>query len=136
MKTVLDASALLRYTDQEAGGERVRELLAQGYSARRPSVISAAMSEVVYTFHRRFGIDRAAELLDPLRRLPIEIVSVDEAFAGKAAELRHSYKLPFGDSFAAALAQLLEATLVTADYDFKDIADAGVITAEFLPTKA
>lgn len=48
----------------------------------------------------------------------IEIVEVDQSGAEYAAELKHFYKLGYGDAFAAALTIERKAVLVTADPDF------------------
>lgn len=44
---------------------------------------------------------------------------VEEEMALSAAAFRAEYKLPYADCFAAALAKLYSATVITADADFK-----------------
>jgi predicted nucleic acid-binding protein len=51
-----------------------------------------------------------------------------------AAEIKHDRKLPYADAFALDLAMdSPDHVLVTADYDFKNVADLARI--EFLPSK-
>jgi predicted nucleic acid-binding protein len=103
VKAVLDASALLRYTDRQAGGGRVRELLLSS-SPSNPLLIGAAnWSEVAYVFQRRYSADEAASLLHLLGSLPLKVMHLDQALALSAATLRISHRLPFADSLAARL---------------------------------
>lgn len=73
--------------------------------------------EVIYTMAKRIGLDHAVTDSKTLR-IALETVSVDEDIAEEAATLKHNFKLGYGDSFAAALAMRMNATLVTADPDF------------------
>jgi predicted nucleic acid-binding protein len=67
------------------------------------------------------------------RRLPIQIVEADYARAEHAGGFRNRFSLPYADSFAASLAAEQSAKLLTADYDFKRVANA--VEVEFLPVK-
>jgi len=143
---VLDASAILRFTDQEPGHNRVRDLLQQARKGQVELLISAVnWSEIVAALHKRAGtknlVTAPTTLAANLAALPISIVPVGQPEAEGAAAFRYNYKVPFADAFAGALALAcagasarVQATLVTADYDFKSV-PPGTMKIEFLPVK-
>ena len=53
--------------------------------------------------------------------LPIQIVPADLELAKQAAEFKASKKMSYADCFAAALAKLRKAELVTGDKEFKQV---------------
>ena len=62
------------------------------------------------------------------------VVAADKDLAEGAAIFKYDFKVPFVDAFAGSLALHENATLVTADYDFKSV-PSGTIKIEFLPAK-
>ena len=137
---VLDASAVLRYTDKEPGHKRVRELLKQAARGETELLLSAVnWGEIVGALYKRAGMMRARAIAGSLAVLPITVVPVDAPQAEAAAIFKCDFKVPYADAFAGALtlahsAPLRRATLVTGDFDFKSI-PAGTIKIEFLPPK-
>jgi predicted nucleic acid-binding protein len=139
---VLDASAILRFTDREPGFDRVRNLLHAASQGSAQLVISAVnWGEIVAVLHRKDS--RMADVvLGNLAVLPINIVPVDAASAEEAGRFKWEHNVPYADAFAGALtlscsqssSKLDQVTLVTADYDFKNVAK-GTISIEFLPLK-
>jgi predicted nucleic acid-binding protein len=69
-----------------------------------------------------------------LAALPITIVAADKGHAEDAAVFKCDYKVPYADAYAGSLALRENATLVTADFDFKNV-PAGSMKIEFLPAK-
>jgi len=138
---VLDASAILRYTDKEPGYKRVRELFRQAAQGEAELLLSAVnWGEIVGALYKRVSIMRARTIAGSLAVLPITILPADAAHAEAAAIFKCDFKVPYADAFAGALTQARStaqrrATLVTADFDFKSI-PAGTIHIEFLPPKA
>jgi len=138
---VLDASAVLRYTDKEPGYKRVRELLKQAARGEAELLLSAVnWGEIVGALYKRVGMTRARSIAGSLAALPISIVAVDTGQAEAAAIFKYDFKIPYADAFAGALtlahsSPQQRATLVTADFDFKFV-PAGTIKIEFLPSKA
>ncbi len=135
MKTyVFDASSLLRFIEDEPGAARVEELFNQAQDGRVRIMLSAVnWGEVYYVMARVKGEDQAASYSARFRSLPVEIAPADWPRAESAGLFREKFLLPYADSFAGSLAAEQNAVLVTADYDFKNAADA--ITVEFLPVK-
>lgn len=143
MKTfVLDASAILRFTDKEPGYERVLKLLQAAARDEVRLLISAVnWGEIVHAVAKRCG-PQAQTILDNLASLPIAIVPVDAGAASRAAEFKLLYRVPYADAFAGALAlatsgaedSIAKTTLVTADNDFRSV-PSGKLAIEFLPGK-
>ena len=90
------------------------------------------LGEVIYLHQQRHGIDIAAEALARIREFSLDRVEADEALALKAAHLKATTGAGYADCFAAALALLREAALVTGDPDFQRL--EGLVTVEWLPT--
>jgi len=136
---VLDASAVLRFTDREPGFDRVRELLEQAARGEIRLMMSAVnWGEIVYAVSKR-NPAQAPFVLDGLAALPITIVPADASAAADAGLFKWRYGIPYADAFAGALTLRQrtaesKAVLVTADNDFRDI-PRGVLSIEFLPGK-
>ena len=69
-----------------------------------------------------------------LAALPLSIIAAEKDLAEAAAVFKYNFKVPFVDAFAGSLALHKNATLVTADYDFKSV-PSGTMNIEFLPAK-
>ena len=133
MNHTLDASAVLRYLDNEAGADEVKRLLLDAYNQRTELFISAVnWSEVIYTCWKRAGGPAKAKI-QQLGALPLTLVTVDERLASLAASYRLTFKLHLADAFALATSAQLQCALITADYDFKQPGLPGPI--HFLPRK-
>jgi len=138
---VLDASAILRFTDKEAGFDRVRDLFIEVAQGKVELLLSAvSWGEIVGALYERAGglsasaLTNIGSLVGNLAALPMTVVAVDKALAEGAAIFKHDFKVPFVDALAGSLALHENATLITADYDFKNV-PSGTIKIEFLPSK-
>lgn len=56
-----------------------------------------------------------------ISRLPIEVIPADLELARQAAGFKATQKMSYADCFAAALAKLHKAELVTGDKEFKQV---------------
>jgi predicted nucleic acid-binding protein len=132
---VLDASALLRYIDNEAGADRVEEIFAACVAGQAEVQIPAVQwGEVAGNLRKRLGASHEARIMSSLLPTECELVSANGDRAIRAGAIKVDRKLGYADSFAIELAMDSSAhILVTADYDFKDVADLANI--EFLPKK-
>lgn len=120
---ILDANAVLRYFGVSAGQgtEKVRTLFEQaerGQARLWMSVID--LGEVHYVLLKHVGEQRARHYIQVLQHVAT-MVEADFPQALSAAEMKHKYKLGYADSFAAALAVTLKATLVSADPGFEKL---------------
>src|SRR5579862_6824110 len=127
MTYILDASAVLRFTDRETGFDRIRLLLHDAVHGKNEIFLSAVnWGEIVAVLHRKNN-GGAAGVLANLAALPITIVPVDAVAAEEAGKFKWKHGIPYADAFAGALTLSLshsarsEATLVTADFDFKSV---------------
>jgi predicted nucleic acid-binding protein len=132
---ILDSSAVLRYIDNEAGADRVGEIFmscVQGQTRMRISALQ--WGEIAGRLRKRLGPPAAVRVLESLLPLELEIVPATAERAVRAAGMRLDRKIPYADAFALDLAiGSADHILVTADYDFKVVADLARI--EFLPAK-
>src|SRR5271157_3865285 len=138
---ILDASAILRFTDKEAGFDRVRDLFILAAQGNVELLLSAVnWGEIVGALCKRASglpasaLTNISSLAANLAALPLTIVPADKDLAEGAAIFKYDFKVPFVDAFAGSLALHENATLVTADYDFKSL-PSGTIKIEFLPAK-
>jgi PIN domain nuclease of toxin-antitoxin system len=134
---VLDASAILRFGDKEAGFDRVRDLFIDAAQGKAELLLSAVnWGEIVGALYKRAGGLSALtnNLAANLAALPLTIVPADKDRAASAAIFKYNFKVPLVDAFAGSLALHENATLVTADYHFKSV-PSGTIKIEFLPAK-
>lgn len=132
---ILDASAVLRFCDREAGWERVADLLKQSMGRTAQLCLSAVQwGEVLGAVRKKKGVAAEARTLALLSRFPLQIVPVTAENAVRAAHLKVDRKIAYADAFAAVLVQdTPESLLLTADYGFKLVED--LISVEFLPQK-
>lgn len=128
----LDASAILRFLDSEAGADEVEDILNAHLSGTQAVVISAIhLGEVVGVIYRRNGkraLDRVLSLLNGLR---LSVVPATGERAIRAAILKCDLKIPYADAFGVELAESTPCAFVTADYDLKPAVDQVEIL--FLP---
>ncbi len=120
MIKVLDASALLAYLEKTGEYQVVQDLLTEA-SARHQSLWMTTVNwgEVYYILIQHYGIAEADNVVQLISTLPITLAPADEALARQAAYFKGTKKIPYADCFAAALASMHKATLITADKDFK-----------------
>ncbi len=77
--------------------------------------------EFYYIIRRERGQAEAEDALRRIDNLPIEVVDVDREVTKRAAIFKATLAMPYADSFAAALAERTDATVVTADRDFDKV---------------
>jgi ribonuclease VapC len=118
---VLDTNAVVRYATDDEGAEKVEAILlegARGSALVHMSVINAG--EAHYVLARQASESEALRAINEVGvGATFEPVELEDAI--KAARLKVRYKLGYADSFAAALALDLDATLVSADPAFEKL---------------
>jgi uncharacterized protein len=79
--------------------------------------------EVYYSFMKAGGRDAAESAAGDIGRMPIELfpVNTDLELARQAGSYKAQYKMSYADTFAAGLAKLKKAELVTGDSEFKSV---------------
>jgi ribonuclease VapC len=119
---VLDASALMTFSANRPGAEKVEQLLQLAIDGKRELLMCVInWGEVYYSVWRDQGPGIARHLLAQIAQLPIQLVPADVELARQAAELKATFNLPYVDGFAAALAVQRKASLATSDKDFASV---------------
>lgn len=113
---------MLTLLQLEPGADQVTALLReaeQGMSRVLMSLIS--LGEVVYIIERRWGEARLRSFLAYVNAAPIEVSPVDQDRVFAAAHIKAHHPISYADAFAVALAQELEATVITGDPEFRSV---------------
>lgn len=121
---VLDSWALLSFFQDEPAAQDVEKLLSQAGQGRHRLLLCVVnWGEVYYNTLRKVSQEAAETKAREMAILPIELVPVDTdlQLVRQAAMYKASGKLAYADAFAAALAKLRNAELVTGDPDFKAV---------------
>jgi predicted nucleic acid-binding protein len=121
-RLVLDASALISYFENRAGGDVVEEVMAGCIDGKNELFMSIVnWGEVYYSAWRAAGEGGARRLAAEISQFPIQLVDADFELTKSAAALHAKYNLPYADCFAAALSKDLKAQLITGDRDFEKV---------------
>ena len=119
---VLDAYSLMAYFEGEAGKDQMIEIFRSARDSGRPLFLSVVnWGEVFYITLREAGRERADHVAHLISTLPIQLIAADLDLAKQAAEFKATRKMSYADCFAAALAKLRRAELVTGDKEFKQV---------------
>jgi len=121
---VLDSWALLAFFEDDPAAAEVEELLAEADHGTHTLLLSVVnWGEVYYSTMRKVSQKAAEQKAAEIAVLPVELVpgEADLHLARQAAIYKASGKLAYADAFAAALAKLRNAELVTGDHDFKAV---------------
>ena len=121
---VLDSWAVLAYFEDESSAASIEDIMAQAHGVAVPllmTVINAG--EVWYSVARRRSEKHADESIKDLGDLGITIVDADWNLTRQAAEFKRKGRIAYADCFAAALAKIKSAPLVTGDPEFKLLQD-------------
>ena len=122
MVIVLDASALMTCLEKQPGYEKVQHLLTRASESERNLLMSAVnWGEVFYIMVKNYGQQEAEKIMSVVETFPIEVIDVDVETARQAALFKAIRKLPYADSFAAALTKLRKGELVTGDKEFHTV---------------
>lgn len=130
---LLDTSAILTLRDDEAGADRVAEVLGLATQGKAKCYgCFVTLMEVLYRVWR--DEDKAAGQLayQQCQALPMEWLQNSDTLLVKAAEFKALHPLPIADAWIAACASEQSAVLLHKDPEFKPLP----IAQEMLPLKA
>ncbi len=117
---VLDSYALIAYLNREKGFSIVSEIFGKCVDADEFAIMCVVnIGEVYYHALRVGGEKKAKFALEIIKALPIEIVEANINLTLHAASYKAFNKMSYADAFAAALAKLKKASLITGDSEFK-----------------
>ncbi len=117
---VLDSFAVIAYLEDEPGAEIVDDLIRRTSKDVLLYLSIINFGEIAYDAERERGSEALQKRLENVRSLPIAFVAVDERAVLAAAHIKANYRISYADAFAIALAQELNATIVTGDPEFRN----------------
>jgi len=122
MKKILDAYGLMVFLEKEPGAERIEFLFKSAFETDEDLLMTSVnLGEVFYIILRECGEDKALEVEEIVRSLPIKIVDADWHLTREAAKIKAFKKMSYADCFAAALASIHKGVLITGDPEFKAV---------------
>jgi uncharacterized protein len=123
MKSVVfDSHAILKFAQDEAGADRVEELLkASEDGSVRAYINEINLGEIYYITIRRLGLESARRFLEQFTALAIERVSPSWEITESASQIKADFAVSYAGCFAAATALKYHAVIVTGDPEFKKI---------------
>jgi predicted nucleic acid-binding protein len=131
---VLDTSALIAFIQNEAGADRVEQILKEGRSGNASVYISfVTLAELYYVVWREEGRSAALEIIALVKSLPLGIVESAERLTLLAGSIKANHRLSLADAFVAATASHVGATLIHKDPEMEQF--KGFVPTERLPYK-
>ncbi|GAB4460626.1 MAG: hypothetical protein Kow0070_17050 [Anaerolineales bacterium] len=119
---VLDSWSVIAYLEDEPSGEQVEDLIATAHEEQIPIYMSVVnVGEIWYVFAREISAEEADVSVKTLRDLRIQFEDADWELTQEAARFKSQHKMSYADAFAAALAKIKKADLVTGDNEFKPL---------------
>ena len=119
---VLDSWAVMAYLEDEPSAEKVADIIADAHETNTPLLLTVVnLGEVWYIVAREASEADADRCEKELRQLGITLVDADWSLTQQASRYKSKHKMSFADCFAAALAKLKKAHLVTGDLEFKQV---------------
>ncbi|HMP75365.1 MAG TPA: type II toxin-antitoxin system VapC family toxin [Kiritimatiellia bacterium] len=121
---VLDSWALIAFLEDEPAAERVEQVLTQAAADRHKLLMSVVnWGEIYYNTMREVSQAAAEQQARAIAVLPIQLVDVsaDLTLVRQAAIYKATCKMSYADCFAAALAKLKNAELLTGDREFRQV---------------
>ncbi len=119
---VLDSHALMAFFQDEPGADFVRGLIHKAMETDTNLLMSIVnLGEVWYAIARTNSPEIADQYINEIKGMGIEIVDADWTLTRQAAVFKSGGNISYADCFAAALAKLKKAELVTGDKEFKPL---------------
>ena len=126
MTMVLDAHALMVLFNDEPGADEVERILLKAESGSPKLLMSVVnWGEIYYSILGGASREMAETKAHEIAGMQIELVPVDAndlELVRQAAAFKATRKMSYADCFAAALAKIKNAELVTGDREFKQLA--------------
>jgi len=123
---VLDAHALMVLFNDEPGADEVEKILLKAESGSPKLLMSVVnWGEIYYSILRGASAEMAESKSHEIAGMQIKLVPVDAddlELVRQAAAFKATRKMSYADCFAAALAKIKNAELVTGDREFKQLA--------------
>jgi ribonuclease VapC len=119
---ILDSYALMAFLQDEPAADAVEGLLIAATEGEAHLAICVVnLGEVWYSTKRAISLDAANRYVTQIQSMAIEVVDADWEISRQAAMYKSISGISYADCFAAALAKLRNAELVTGDKEFKKV---------------
>jgi predicted nucleic acid-binding protein len=114
----LDACALIALLAGERGAEKVRDIIQDAIDGKVTVKINQInLLEVYYHIINIYDQNKADEMLETIKKFPIEvIIGLEDNTFNEAGRIKSKYKIPLGDSIVVAECIIRKGTLVTSDH--------------------
>jgi len=121
---VLDSYALMAFFEDEPGADFVRGLIHKAVESGTNLLMTVVnLGEVWYSIARTNSPETADQYVHEIKGMAIEIVDIDWTLTRQAAAFKVNGNISYADCFAAALAKIRKAELITGDKEFKVLQD-------------
>src|SRR5438094_8590593 len=98
-RIVLDASAIITFSANRPGAEKVEQLIQLAFDGKRELTMCAVnWGEVYYSVRRDQGPGFARNILTPIANVPIPLATADVELARHVAESTAKFNLPYLDA--------------------------------------
>ncbi len=131
---VLDSFALIGYLENEPFASRIEKALKKARQGKMRIYLHAIhLGEVYYIALREQGPDLANLAYARIKAFPLTYVdTINERLLRCAANLKAHYPISYADAFAAAMAVIYSATLLTGDPEFKKLEQKETVSIQWL----
>jgi len=117
---ILDAHAVMAFLKDEPGADTIRNLILKAEERNiKLAMTTVNLGEVWYAIARATTIEKADRYIQEIRGMAIEIAYADWPLTRQAAAFKAGGNTSYADCFAAALAKIRQAELVTGDLELK-----------------
>ena len=127
MDYVLDACALITLFNEEEGADTVAKLVTNASAGTDRLFINVI--QVMEVFYDRIyikGTEYAEMVLESIYNSPLTVLhNISREIIRDVARFKTTYSMSLADTFAAATAKSLDATLITKDSEMKEAEEAG-----------
>jgi len=121
---VLDSWALMALFMDQTGAEQVENILIRAEAGKDRLLLSAVnWGEIYYSIHRAVSKEAAEAKSRDIAAMPIQIMPINDdlELVRQAAIFKATKRMAYADCFAAALAKLNNAELITGDEEFREV---------------
>ena len=131
---VLDSFALIGFLENEKFASRVERLLKQARKGKTVVYLHALhLGEVYYITLREQSQNMADLAYARIKSFPVRYIDIiDDELLRNAGWLKANYPISYADAFAAAMAIIHKASLLTGDSEFKKLEKEKAISIEWL----
>jgi predicted nucleic acid-binding protein len=127
---VIDSWAMVAWAQDERAASAVEEFLQEAEAGKIKLFMSMLnVGETFYILAKRQSLAVAEEFLTRLPSLPVHVVVPDDDEIMAAARLKAAHSIAYGDSFAIALAQAEQGSVITGD---PEIQRSGLIPVDWV----